>query len=653
MLKIFVTGTDTDVGKTIVSSLLCLSSVKVTSTSYFKPMQSGLPSDTERVTNLCRSESQIVIEPSVYSFNEARAPHRLASEQGFQIDPFKILKALQGISSQRVVIEGAGGVDVPICPSYSMANLISDMQASALLVASTRVGTINHISLSLRSLREQNIPCLGIVLNGPEDPGLLDLLERETGLPVILQLPWWTEITGEQLQEWLSNHPQAFEEMEKIWSRAFEKTQVLLQRENDLLKKDRLFVWHPFTQHGLQKEHLLVHQGSGSSLLTSQGWLLDGISSWWVNLLGHCHPELSRAVQDQAHKLEHVLFAGFTHEPGVQLAETLIRGTLQKDCDLTKVFFSDNGSTAVEVALKLAYQACQQRGQTQRQKYLALRGSYHGDTFGAMSVGDREGFNRIFNPLFFDVDWVDPLDEQDLQRLLNSSGESYAALIVEPLVQGAAGMKMYPHQVLDQLADWCKQQGVLVIMDEIFTGFYRTGTQFAFEQTKMRPDLLCLSKGLTGGYLPLAVTLVTSELFEVFLGSDMRQAFLHGHSYTANPIACAVACKTMEILERDETQNNIRRIVQQTSQHVERLRSQGMSQNVRQLGTIMALEKNFERPSYFKGDFSKRWAERAAQEGVLLRPLGGTIYVVPPYSTTNSELQTIYQVIEDLLQEEI
>ncbi len=400
-----------------------------------------------------------------------------------------------------------------------------------------------------------------------------------------------------------------------------------------LEERDASVIWHPYSQHGLKYPILPVVSAQGAYLYLEDGRkILDGISSWWVNLHGHAHPRIARAIAAQCEKMEHVIFAGFTHEPAVKLAETIMGGT-----HFARAFYSDNGSTAVEVALKIAYQYHLNRGDTKRQKFLALRHSYHGDTLGAMAVGEPDGYHAHFRSLLPRVDFVEPCDLGALKDL-----GSYAAFIFEPMVQGAGGMRMYPASYLREAIGMCRSHGVLTIGDEVFTGFFRTGTCFAYEYLGIAPDLLCLSKGITGGFLPLAMTLATESIFEVFCSQDMRQAFLHGHSYTANPVACAAALESWSILHSEECQARLTVIQAITRERIKRFKK------ARCIGTIGAVEMQGEHRSYLNAP-PALLARQALARGVLLRPLGDVIYTVPPYCVTDQELHLIYDVIEEML----
>lgn len=421
------------------------------------------------------------------------------------------------------------------------------------------------------------------------------------------------------------------------------------------VEMDRQRVWHPYTQHGLGVDPLPIRGGRGAYLEPLHGPpLLDAISSWWVNVHGHAHPHINRAIAEQADRLEHVIFSGFAHEPAARLADQLVGLAHQSGARSERVFYSDNGSTAVEVALKIAYQAHLNRGQTTRRKFLALQHSYHGDTFGAMAVSEPEGFHSVFRPLLFPVDFVNAQDPGSLERLLQAAPEGYAALIVEPMVQGAGGMRWVSAEFLRQAEKLCREYGVTLICDEVFTGFYRTGKRFAFEHAGLSPDLICVSKGLTGGYLPLSATLATADLYEAFLGSEVSQALLHGHSYTANPVACAAALASLELLEAAPCQAEIARITHETQRHIaelgRRLAPRG-TRDARALGTIGAIDL----PAL--GGYGSQAGQvirnRSRALGVLLRPLGPVVYAVPPYCVTSPELRLIYEVMGQVIEEAI
>ncbi|MBY0385013.1 aminotransferase class III-fold pyridoxal phosphate-dependent enzyme, partial [bacterium] len=311
-------------------------------------------------------------------------------------------------------------------------------------------------------------------------------------------------------------------------------------------------------------------------------------------------------------------------------------------------FFSDNGSTAVEVALKMAYQFQKQQGHENRKRFLALRGSYHGDTLAAMSVSEREGFHQVFTPLMAPVDFLSPDDFSELEQK-KSQFSQYAAVIFEPLIQGAGGMKNYSAKYLQKLCLYAKEAGVLTVADEIFTGFYRTGTFLASEKAQIAPDLVCLSKGITGGFLPLSVTITSDSLFESFRSPEMSRAFLHGHSYTANPLACAAALASLELLNQPSCLQQIRNLELWTKEEIQQLKDFPMVSGARVLGTIGAFEANSIKSYFQNGEFARRFAKACETRGALVRPLGSTVYTVPPYSTTRQQMSSLYKAIRETL----
>jgi adenosylmethionine-8-amino-7-oxononanoate aminotransferase len=426
----------------------------------------------------------------------------------------------------------------------------------------------------------------------------------------------------------------------------------------DWPSRDRDSVWHPFTAITHDSENIPIVRAEGVWLHAADGKrYMDAISSWWVNLHGHAHPYIAQRVAEQAATLEHVMFAGFTHEPAVELASRLL-GHLP--AQYSKVFYSDNGSTAVEVALKMAFQYWFNED-APRTRVIALEDAYHGDTFGAMAVGGRGVFTEPFDPFLFHVDFilapVPGREEEALARLeaLLLKGD-VASFIFEPLVLGTAGMQVYSAAVLDRMIALCQKHGVLTIADEVMTGFGRTGTLFATDQCTHRPDLICLSKGITGGFLPMGVTICTEAIYKAFwLRDDAKgrmRTFLHGHSYTANPMACAAAVASLDLLEQDTTWDSIRRI---TAKHEEfsheALKLNGVAA-VRHKGVILAIEYRTPQHTGYFNSLRDRLYDHFMQRGIVLRPLGNIIYILPPYCITDQELDTIYQAIRAFDHEE-
>lgn len=406
-------------------------------------------------------------------------------------------------------------------------------------------------------------------------------------------------------------------------------------------------VWHPFTQHGLGDAIPLVTHGEGAALFTDDGRrIIDGISSWWVTTHGHRHPRIMRAIADQCGKLDQIIFAGWTHEP----AEALARGlTAILPPALTRVFFSDSGSTSVEVALKMALGFWANRGEP-RHRILVLEHSYHGDTIGAMSVGARGVFNAPYTPLLFDVGTIPfpaaGAEQHTLDALQAACREHPAAFIVEPLILGAGGMLIYPAHVLAEMRAICALHDVLFIADEVMTGWGRTGTLLACEQAGVVPDILCLSKGLTGGAVPLAVTLATEAIYAAHLSTDRARMFFHSSSYTANPIACAAANANLAIWREEPVLDRVTDLASRQRRHLDALARLPRVRNARALGTVTAVEVDDPFGSYLS-DLGRTLLRRFTDHGLLLRPLGNTIYVMPPYCIDDQDLGRLYAGIAD------
>lgn len=403
-------------------------------------------------------------------------------------------------------------------------------------------------------------------------------------------------------------------------------------------------IWHPFTQHGLNEPIPLIARSEGVWLHGADGrrWI-DAISSWWVTTHGHSHPRIMAAIAEQAGRMDQLIFAGWTHEP----AETLAAGlTAMMPAALTRVFFSDSGSTSVEVALKMALGYWLHRGEP-RQRIVVMEHSYHGDTIGTMSVGERGVYNRAYEPLLFDVTTV-PFPHAGAEQATYDALEAAcrsgaAAFIVEPLVLGAGGMLVYPPAVLAELAAICARHGVLFIADEVMTGWGRTGTLLACEQAGVVPDLLCLSKGLTGGAIPLAVTMASEPIYAAHLAPDRARMFFHSSSYTANPIACAAACANLAIWREEPVRERIATLAARQAERIARLPN---VENARTCGTIAAAELRSDQQGYLAG-VAPRFNAAAREAGVLLRALGNTVYVMPPYCISEGELDQVYGVIAD------
>jgi len=421
----------------------------------------------------------------------------------------------------------------------------------------------------------------------------------------------------------------------------------------NLLEKDQLYIWHPFTQSGIEDISIPITSGEGAILFDEEGnKYIDAISSWWVNLHGHAHPYIADKINQQLRTLEHVIFAGFTHAPAILLAERLLQHTPKNQ---VKVFYSDNGSTSIEVGIKMALQYYYNIGDP-RTCVVALKNSYHGDTFGAMSVGARDSFNVAFEPLLFNVQFIDAptkdLAEQSLLQLkMIAKKYKIAAFIYEPLLQGSGGMLMHDIEGLHQLIKICKEENIICVADEVLTGFGRTGKFFASENMSTAPDIMCLSKGLTGGTMALGVTTCTKEIFDAFVSQDKSKTFYHGHSYTANPLACTAGLASLDLLEKEECWMQIKAIENMHLNFATRLSQYKNVEQVRILGTIIAFDlRTDERSGYFNS-ISTYLKREFLKKQIILRPLGNTVYILPPYCITQLQLEKVYDTIIEVIKE--
>ena len=406
-------------------------------------------------------------------------------------------------------------------------------------------------------------------------------------------------------------------------------------------------IWHPFTQHALHPDMIKIERGEGAYLFSVDGRrIIDAISSLWVVTHGHCHPPIVRAIQKQAEQLNQIIFAGHTHEPAEQVASAMLKMAPR---GLDYVFFSDSGSTSVEVALKMALGYWHNIAEA-RSRIVVMQHSYHGDTIGAMSVGARGVFNAAYGPLLFDVTTVPfphPGQEQaTLDALEAACRDKPAAFIVEPLILGAGGMLMYPAWVLKEMKRICEASHVWFIADEVMTGWGRTGTLFACEQADVVPDIACYSKGLTGGALPLAVTLCRDEIFEAHFSQDRSRTFFHSSSYTANPIACAAARANLDLWNDPVVAARVAEVAAMQETALTPFRADDRFKNVRRTGTITALELEVRDGGYLAG-IGPKLLDFFASRNLLLRPLGNTIYVMPPYCVTQADLDAIYAAIAE------
>jgi len=448
-----------------------------------------------------------------------------------------------------------------------------------------------------------------------------------------------------------------------------------LSNYDELIKKDFEYIWHPFTQ---MKDYetdkpIIIERGEGIYVYDLKGnKYLDAVASWWVNTLGHSNKRLNKALTEQAEKIEHVIFSGFTHKPAIELAEKLVQITPEP---LKKVFFSDNGSTAVEVALKMAYQYWAQIGKPEKSKFVALKNSYHGDTLGVVSIGGCDLFHKVYKPLLFDIFQAPspycyrcPMGQNqgeccfecayEIENILKENHQNIAGIVVEPMIQGAGGMIIYPEKYLKIVRELCDKYDVLLIDDEVAMGFGRTGKMFACEHAEISPDIMCIAKGITAGYMPLAVTLSTQKIYAAFYDDyEKTKTFYHGHSFTGNPLACAVAVENLKILEEDKILENNQPKIECFKKGLEKFKNLKNVGDIRHLGMIGAVEivkdKATKEPFDFKDRIEMKIYKKGLENGIIMRPIGNTFYFIPPYVITEKEmgemLDIAYKTITEVL----
>ena len=422
----------------------------------------------------------------------------------------------------------------------------------------------------------------------------------------------------------------------------------------NLTEKDRLYIWHPYTHQKDRLPAIPVLKGKKAVLYDEAGnAFIDGISSWWVNIHGHGNKFIAKKIYKQARKLQQVIFAGFTHAPAVELAEKLIKIL---PGDFSKIFYSDNGSTATEVAVKMALQYWGNKNVSGRNKILAFHHSYHGDTFGAMSISERGTYTVAFRDKLFEVIFIGTPDNdnsESVQETLEKYKNEIACFIYEPLLQGAGGMKMYDSKNLNSLLSILKKEEIICIADEVLTGFYRTGKLFAGDYLLEKADIICLSKALTGGTMALGVTACTKKIYESFVSDDKTKTLFHGHSFTANPLACTASLASLKLLKQKKCKQKIDNIIfaqKAFADKMEIFQQKNLIKNLRHLGTIIAFEVNTSEVDGYLHNITNDFTQFCLEYGVYLRSLGNTIYIMPPYCIRKKELEQVHNVVEKFLE---
>ncbi|MFO0801360.1 MAG: adenosylmethionine--8-amino-7-oxononanoate transaminase [Gemmataceae bacterium] len=628
MTGFVVVGTDTDAGKTAFS-LLFLSAF-TDSFAYWKPVETG-DSDAEKVRRLV--PRAVVLSP-LTRFTEPVAPVLAARREGRVMPGVADILSARPSTDRPLLIETFGGPLSPLTADVLQLDLIRSFALPVVLVSSSAVGAVGRTLQAVTALATAGIHPAVVVLLGPDDPFAREQIERRLGGVVAgcVELP-----VGEWTQEGLAAAAgRARPSLE--WVETIVRGPGSLGGPpQDFVAADARAVWHPYTPLQSPDSPLAVVAADDEFLTLADGRrLVDGISSWWTILHGHRPPAVMQSIRDATHRLDHVLFAGATHPAAVELATSLL-GSMPWGPG-GRLFYSDNGSTAVEVALKMAYQAWCHRGEPGRTLFVGFDHGYHGDTFGAMSLSRDPLFFGRFEPLLFRALQV-PLSPELLDAALRRHAGEVAGVLVEPLVQGAGGMRTHTPDELGALFEVTRRHGVLFIADEVMTGFGRTGSLWAFEQAGIAPDLVCAAKGITGGVLPLAATLVSPEIVAAFDTADRTRTFFHGHSFTANPIACAAAVASWRLLQTGRWRADVRRVEAHWLAAAEKVRTVRGVKEVRGRGLILAAELDV--PGGYLADVGRVMRLAALERGVLLRPLGSVLYALPPLCTSDDSLARI------------
>lgn len=627
---LIILGSDTDAGKTTFA-LLWLSAF-ADRYAYWKPIETG-PSDSDAVRRLVPNA---MVYPSTQRFTDPVAPPLAARQQSESVwSADRLAAARPAPSAKSLLIETFGSPFSPLNDDELQIDLIRRLDATAILISSSALGAIGRTLQTLEGLNSRGVVPRAAVLVGPLDAFAEEMLRKhQPDVPVFsLQSPSAWSVDG--VRKAAADQRAMLAAMRTALSlpqNADEKQNTEVAR---LLDRDSHFIWHPYTSLRDPTPPLPIVGAQDEFLHLADGRrIIDGISSWWTILHGHRHPALMQALADASRQIDHVLFAGATHPWAVELAELLLRTMPWTG---GRAFYSDNGSTAVEVALKMAYQYWRQQGEPERTRFVGFQHGYHGDTFGAMAVSRDPVFFGQFEPLLFQADIV-PLDPNALDERLRRTANQTAAVIVEPLVQGAGGMRMHSPETLRQLFEVTRRHGVLFIADEVMTGGGRTGTLWAHQAAGIAPDLVCAAKTLAGGALSLAASLAAPHIVAAFDTEDRSRTFFHGHSFTAHPLACAVAIANWNLLISTPLLRS-REMESFWKEALADLRRHPKVKEVRIRGSIVAIELNV--PGGYLAQTGQRMRLTCLEHGVLLRPLGNVLYALPPYCTSRKSLEQI------------
>jgi len=670
---IFITGTDTDVGKTVatmvIGSLLQNEGINV---GVMKPVQCA-GNDAQLLKKTLGIEDPLQDINPYYS-KEPLSPHLAFSRRKQTISIERIKKAYRRLSEKRelMLVEGAGGLMVPLKTGFLIADLIKALGLDVVIVARLGLGTINHTLLTVRQARDLGLNVKGVVFNagkagsnGVPERTNPQAVRKYGNVDVLGTIPRLKDFRKQAIVKRCGAGLRL--------SGLYRKPRAERNRVRRYADWDKGYLWHPFTQmqDWLAEEPLVIERAGGRHLTDTHGRrYLDGTSSLWVNVHGHGHKRIDRAVKEQVSVLSHSTLLGLSNTPSIKLARALV-GVAPGG--LEKVFYSDNGSTAVEIAVKMAYQFWQNTGKPKKTDIAHLSNSYHGDTLGSVSIGGIDLFHRVYRNLTFKTICVDFPDcyrapngksypdyafehVDRFEQLLRKDHAHIAAFVAEPIVQGAAGMIMWPEGILKRMRDLCRRYDVIFIADEVATGFGRTGRMFACDHEGVTPDILCLAKGLTGGYLPLAATLTTKRIFDGFCFDYKDQkTFFHGHTYTGNPLCCAAALANLEVFQKDRILTKLQPKIKYLSERLSMFYNLAHVGDIRQRGFMVGIElvedRETKTPFPWEEKAGVRVCQEARKRGVILRPLGNVIVIMPPLSTTRQELSSLLEATYESIEE--
>ncbi|MBU0952291.1 MAG: adenosylmethionine--8-amino-7-oxononanoate transaminase [Elusimicrobia bacterium] len=646
---IFVVGTDTGVGKTFIAAAIAAGlKNRGINVGVMKPVQSGGTDAQTLIKAAGVNDPLDLVCP--YSFKTPVAPELASKLEKHTISIEKIEKSFQILNQKHdfMVVEGAGGFYVPLNDDYLISDLVADLGLPVVIVSRLGLGTINHTLLTIEACKQKGIEILGIIFNQTENKSLSitektnpQTISKLSGIPILGIIKYSKNV--------------------KLNLSPFLHT--TLKNKKYLKEWDKKYIWHPFTQmQDYEKEKpIIIEEGKGSYIKDTDGKrYLDGVSSLWVNVHGHRKKELDESIRKQLNRVAHSTLLGLGNIPSIELAKKLIEIAPK---GLKKVFYSDSGSTAVEIALKMAFQYCQQTGQKKKTKFISFVNAYHGDTVGSVSVGGMDLFHKIYKPLLFNTIKLNApycykchlglnypncklKCVNELENTLKKQHREIAGLIIEPLIQGAAGMLTQPQGYIRKVRELCTKYSVLMLADEVATGFGRTGKMFACEHENISPDIMCVAKSITGGYLPLAATLTTQEIYNGFLGDSSEQkTFFHGHTYTGNPLACAVAIASLELYKKEKLISKLHSKISFLRNELKRFNQLEHAGDIRQQGMMVGIElvkdKTTKKEYGWEEKIGIRVVNEARKHGVILRPLGSVIVLMPPLNISTKELKTL------------